>query len=126
VLGQYTTPIIDTVLAEGKKLISAAQGALTEMKVVKKGDVVGVVDDGLGGSTQVVATKDVSAIGWPGLQVKLRIEADGKSSVPHEGKAGDKVGVLTMGGGQGEVSVPVALAEDLAEPGTGAKLTRLG
>ncbi|NGN69311.1 D-alanyl-D-alanine carboxypeptidase, partial [Streptomyces sp. A7024] len=125
VFGQHEAPIIDTVMARGQELITAAQGILTDMRVVKKGDVVGYVDDGLGTQVPVVATKDVNAVGWSGLKVSLKI-GDGGKTIPNAAEAGDKVGELTMGGGQGEVSVPVALKEDLKEPGAGAKLTRLG
>ncbi|NUK13517.1 D-alanyl-D-alanine carboxypeptidase, partial [Streptomyces lunaelactis] len=45
------------------KVIQAAQAGVTSTTVVKKGDVVGHVDDGLGGRTAVVATKDLKAVG---------------------------------------------------------------
>lgn len=64
----------------------ATQDLLTSAKVVKKGDVVGTVSDGLGGSTPVVATKDVAAVGWPGLTVKLELTDDGKT-IPHSAAA---------------------------------------
>ncbi|MGW6055188.1 D-alanyl-D-alanine carboxypeptidase [Streptomyces sp. NPDC055189] len=129
-LGQYGdngTANIDEVTGVTRKLIEAGQDALKAKKIVKKGDVVGEVDDGLGGTTPVVATKDVTAAGWSGLTVKLKLDdADGQT-VPHSAKAGTKVGVLSVGDGKdGAVEVPVALQEDLAEPGFGAKLTRVG
>ncbi|PIB06271.1 hypothetical protein B1C81_25850 [Streptomyces sp. HG99] len=126
VLGQHTAPIIDTVNAVSKEAMLAAQDALTADTILKKGDVVGYVDDGLGGRTPVVATKDVSAVGWAGQTVKLQL-ADGGTTLPHEAKAGTEVGVLTVGDGTGDaVEVPVALQSDLMEPGFGKKLTRLG
>ncbi|MGW4565304.1 D-alanyl-D-alanine carboxypeptidase [Streptomyces sp. NPDC004561] len=116
--------ILTGALNAADKLIRAGQAALKPATILKKGDVVGYVDDGLGGRTPVVATKDVTAAGWSGLQVKLSFAPD---TVPHTAKAGTKVGTLTVGDGSaGAVSVPVALEEDLAEPGFGAKLTRLG
>lgn len=124
VLGQYKPSILDTVLGESKKLIDTAQNALTSRKVVKKGDVVGYVDDRLGGKTPVVATRDVSAVGWSGLKVKLGLTDNGKA-VPHEAKSGTKVGTLTVGDGPGQVKVPVALQKPLGEPGFGSKLTRV-
>ncbi|MDQ1036883.1 D-alanyl-D-alanine carboxypeptidase (penicillin-binding protein 5/6) [Streptomyces sp. V3I8] len=126
VLGQHTPPIIDTVNAVSKTAMIAAQEALTSRKILKKGDVVGYVDDGLGGRTPVVATKDVSAVGWAGKTVKLKLDEDGKA-IPHEAKAGTEVGSLSVGGGTtgDAVEVPVALRSDLTEPGFGAKLTRV-
>ncbi|BCL28681.1 D-alanyl-D-alanine carboxypeptidase [Streptomyces aurantiacus] len=126
ILGQHTPPIIDTVNAVSKTAMIAAQEALTSQKILKKGDVVGYVDDGLGGQAPVVATKDVSAVGWAGQTVKLKLSEDG-TSLPHEAKAGTKVGSLSVGDGTtgDAVEVPVALQSDLAEPGFGAKLTRV-
>ncbi|MEU3712783.1 D-alanyl-D-alanine carboxypeptidase family protein [Streptomyces catenulae] len=112
-------------LDNSAKVITAAREALIADTVVKKGQVVGYVDDGLGGETPVVATKDLTAVGWPGLQAAFSIGNGGKT-VPHTAKAGTEVGVLTVGSGDSTQQVPVALAEDLTEPGFGAKLTRIG
>ncbi|MFI9026543.1 hypothetical protein [Streptomyces sp. NPDC053560] len=124
VLGQHRTPIIDTANAVSKGLLTTTQDALEDRTVLKKGDVVGVVDDGLGGTTPVVVTEDVKAVGWNGLTVKLGLSDNGKT-IPHEAKAGTKVGVLTAGSGPGQVKVPVELQEGLTEPTFGAKLTRV-
>ncbi|MGC5194312.1 serine hydrolase [Streptomyces albidoflavus] len=126
VFGQHAPPILDTATARSKDLILRTQELLTSKPVVRKGDVVGHVDDGLGSTTPVVASKDVPAVGWPGLTVKLALD-DGGKALPHEAKAGTKVGVLSVGDGTGDaVEVPVALQSDLAEPSFGAKLQRIG
>ncbi|CAM5243917.1 D-alanyl-D-alanine carboxypeptidase [Streptomyces narbonensis] len=72
-----------------------------------------------------MATKELKAIGWPGLKVKLELTNGGKA-VPHAGKAGDVIGQVSIGTGVGKVSAPVALEKDLVEPGFDKKLTRLG
>ncbi|WP_159768841.1 D-alanyl-D-alanine carboxypeptidase [Streptomyces sp. HM190] len=124
ILGQHTPPIIDTVNAVSKTAMLAAQDALTSDTVLKKGDVVGYVDDRLGGQTPVVVTEDVSAVGWAGKTVKLGLEP--AETIPHQAKAGTKVGSLTVGDGTGYgVEVPVALQKDLTEPGFVPKLTRV-
>ncbi|MEV3968121.1 D-alanyl-D-alanine carboxypeptidase [Streptomyces sp. NPDC050698] len=116
--------ILGAALHEGDKLIRAAQGALESATILKKGDVVGYADDGLGGRTPVAVTEDVTAVGWAGLSVKLTFAGD---DLPHTAKAGTKVGTLTVGDGTtSAVKVPVALKKDLVEPGFTAKLTRLG
>ncbi|MFH9959341.1 serine hydrolase [Streptomyces roseolus] len=107
------------------ELIKKAQEGATSAAVVKKGQVVGYVDDGLGGQTPVVATKEIKAVGWPGLKVDLEL-TDGGKAVPHSGKAGDVVGTLSVGEGAGRISAPVALRSDLVEPGFDKKLTRVG
>ncbi|WP_282087892.1 D-alanyl-D-alanine carboxypeptidase [Streptomyces tendae] len=123
--GGADNTILGAALDSSDKLIRAAQDILKSSTILKKGTVVGYVDDGLGGRTPVVATKDVKAVGWGGLTVKLTFDAD---EVPHTAKAGTKVGTLTVGDGgtSGAVKVPVALRDDLAEPGLPDKLTRLG
>ncbi|MFD3722317.1 D-alanyl-D-alanine carboxypeptidase family protein [Streptomyces sp. NPDC058674] len=126
VLGQHKPPIIDSVLAASKQLMTATQKSLVGSPVVKKGDVVGYVDDGLGGRTPVVATADVQAVGWASLTVAIKLsQADG-SKIPQTAKAGTEIGVLTVGEGASQVKVPVALQSDLVSPGIGSKLTRVG
>ncbi|MCK8434332.1 D-alanyl-D-alanine carboxypeptidase [Streptomyces sp. D2-8] len=116
--------ILGAALHEGDKLIRAAQGALESATILKKGEIVGYADDGLGGRTPVAVTEDVTAVGWAGLSVKLTFAGD---DLPHTAKAGTKVGTLTVGDGTtSAVKVPVALQKDLVEPDFGAKLTRLG
>jgi len=46
-------------------MITAVQKGLTSATIVKKGEVVGQVDDGMGGTTPVRRSKDLTAIGWP-------------------------------------------------------------
>ncbi|WP_411099411.1 D-alanyl-D-alanine carboxypeptidase [Streptomyces sp. x-45] len=123
--GGADNTILGAALDSSDKLIRAAQDTLKSSTILKKGSVVGYVDDGLGGRTPVVATQDVKAVGWAGLTVKLTFTAD---EVPHTAKAGTKVGTLTVGDGgtSGAVKVPVALRDDLVEPGLSDKLTRLG
>ncbi|WP_328627378.1 D-alanyl-D-alanine carboxypeptidase [Streptomyces sp. NBC_00353] len=124
VLGQHKAPIIDTVNAVSKDVMVATEDLLKSGKVVKKGDVVGAVDDGFGGTTPVVATEDVAAVGWPGLTVKLELTDDGKM-LPHSAAAGTHVGTLTVGEGSSQVKVAVALQSDLTDPSFGEKLTRI-
>jgi D-alanyl-D-alanine carboxypeptidase len=122
--GGSDNTIISGALDAGDRLIRAAQDSLTDATILKKGTVVGYVDDGLGGRTPVAIDRDVTAVGWAGLSVKLTLTSD---ELPHTAKAGTKVGSLTVGDGTGgAVKVPVSLEKDLTEPGFDAKLTRLG
>lgn len=125
VLAQHDTPILGTAINASRDLMIATQNALKSATIVKKGQVVGTVEDGFGGSVPVVATKDVKAVGWSGLTVKLKL-ANGGKALPHTAAAGTVVGSLTVGEGASRVTVPVALQEELMEPGFGAKLTRVG
>ncbi len=112
-------------LTNSLKLIKDAQQAVTSATVVKKGDVVGYVDNGFGAQTPVVATKDLKAVGWPGLEVELKVTDNGKG-IGHEAKAGSEVGMVTVGTGTGKVTAPVVLQDDLTQPAFGDKLTRIG
>ncbi|MFD7663262.1 D-alanyl-D-alanine carboxypeptidase family protein [Streptomyces sp. NPDC059788] len=119
------------VLDRSYTMIRAVQDALTSAVVVKKGDVVGYVDDGLGGRTPVVATGSLRAVGWPGMRAEFSIgggeagRSGDRTSVPGEAKAGTVVGRLTIGSGAGRATVPIALQKDMAEPSFGARLTRI-
>ncbi|MFF2377016.1 D-alanyl-D-alanine carboxypeptidase [Streptomyces xiamenensis] len=121
--------ILTGALNAGKELISFAQEELIEETVLNAGDVVGYVDDGLGGRTPVTVTEDVRAAGWPGLELTLELNGgEGEEALPHTASAGTEVGTLTVGDGTGgsETTVPVALQHDLTEPGFMARLGRLG
>ncbi|MET9153406.1 D-alanyl-D-alanine carboxypeptidase [Streptomyces griseoflavus] len=121
--GGKDNTILSAALTAGDDLIRAAQGALESATILKKGTVVGYADDGLGGRTPVAVTEDVKAVGWAGLSVKLTFAAD---ELPRTAKADTKVGTLTVGDGTSSaVKVPVALQEDLVEPGFTDRLTRL-
>ncbi|MFI9720506.1 serine hydrolase [Streptomyces sp. NPDC052396] len=104
--------------------MTAVQNALQQATLVKKGQVVGYVDDQLGGRVPVVATKDVKAFGWGGLQAKFSLEK--QKPLPHSAKSGKVIGELIIGTGPQAVKVPVALQKALTQPGFGTKLTRLG
>ncbi|MFI9104626.1 D-alanyl-D-alanine carboxypeptidase [Streptomyces fildesensis] len=123
--GSTPNDMLKYALSTSDTLVRGARAALASAVVVKKGEVVGYVDDGLGGKTPVVATKDLTAVGWSGLKSDLKLAA-GTAGVPHSAKAGTEVGTLSLGSGTGETKVPVALQSDLAEPSFGDKLIRLG
>ncbi|MFS0692324.1 D-alanyl-D-alanine carboxypeptidase [Streptomyces nitrosporeus] len=125
ILGQHKPSIIDTVNAVSKEAMTATQDLLESRTVVKKGQVVGSVDDGFGHTTDVVVAEDVKAVGWAGLTVKLELADDG-GAISHTAPAGTRVGTMTIGEGASQVKVAVQLADALAEPSFGDKLTRVG
>ncbi|MCY0926693.1 D-alanyl-D-alanine carboxypeptidase [Streptomyces sp. H27-H1] len=107
-----------------KKIIEAVRAALTSAVAVKKGQVVGYVDDGLGTRTPVVATRDTAVVALPGQRIELSL-AVGEKGLPAQARAGTEIGVLTIGTGPGAQTAPVAVQKDLSEPSLGAKLVRL-
>ncbi|MFD7034041.1 serine hydrolase [Streptomyces sp. NPDC059917] len=116
---------LDLVKANSKKIIESVRSALTAAGAVKKGQVVGYVDDKLGKRTPLVATRDGQVAGVPGQKVRFKL-TDGGKALPHEAKAGTQVGELVLGDGPGAATIPLALKEDLVEPSFGAKVLRLG
>ncbi|WP_323371425.1 D-alanyl-D-alanine carboxypeptidase [Streptomyces katsurahamanus] len=113
------------VQERSKKVIAEVREALTSATAVKKGQVLGHVDDGFGVRTPVVATKSLKAVGLVGQKLKLTVRGDGETISP-TAKAGTVVGELTLGTGAAKRKVPVALDADLVEPSFRTKLTRLG
>ncbi|MFD6230891.1 serine hydrolase [Streptomyces sp. NPDC060232] len=113
------------VKTNSKKIIESVRTGLASTPLVRKGDTVGYVDDGLGGRTPLVAVKDLNVISVPGQRFKLSLTA-GASPLPRTAKAGTEVAVLTAGEGEGAKSVPVAVQGALAEPSFGTRITRLG
>ncbi|MFI1782453.1 serine hydrolase [Streptomyces rubiginosohelvolus] len=116
---------LELSLQNSLKLIRDAQEAATSTTVVKKGDVVGYVDNGFGGQAPVVATKNLKAVGWSGLKVELKVTDNGKG-IDQASKAGTEVGSVTVGTGTGKVTAPVVLQSDLPEAAFGDKMTRIG
>jgi D-alanyl-D-alanine carboxypeptidase (penicillin-binding protein 5/6) len=122
--GTTVADSLKTALDRSQALIESVQGGLDSATIVKKGEVVGKVDDGLGGSTPVVADKDLTAIGWPGMKSGL-VLTPVSGGVPHSAKAGTEVGTLSFGAGAARTTVPVVLQSGLNAPSFGTKLTRV-
>ncbi|MGV9313794.1 D-alanyl-D-alanine carboxypeptidase family protein [Streptomyces sp. NPDC003691] len=118
---QKTQKAIDYSLS----MINAARKGLQGATVVKKGEAVGYLDNGLGGRVPVMATRDLKAVGWGGLELRLNLTMK-KGELPRSGNAGDVIGELSIGSGPDRETVPVALRENLTEPGLTDKLTRVG
>ncbi|MEU8539298.1 serine hydrolase [Streptomyces sp. NPDC048717] len=113
------------VLKNSKKVIEAVRGALTTSTVVRSGQVLGYVDDGLGGRTPVMATKDMKVVGVPGQELTLTFR-DKEIDLGAERKAATVVGELVVGSGKEAQRVPVALRSERPEPSYWTRLTRLG
>ncbi|MEE1827145.1 D-alanyl-D-alanine carboxypeptidase [Streptomyces sp. BE20] len=124
-LGQPATTaepsILKMVQNVSAKQIQAAQNGLTGQSLAKQGEVVGRVEDGLGGTVPVVAGKDLTVAGFPGITATLVLDA---VKVGHTARAGDKVGVLRSGEGDNRIEVPVVLQSDLNPPSIASRLTR--
>ncbi|MDH6134048.1 D-alanyl-D-alanine carboxypeptidase (penicillin-binding protein 5/6) [Kitasatospora sp. MAA4] len=126
-LGQPPTTtdnILKAAQTVSAKIITAGQNALTAQVIAKQGDVVGYVDDGLGGRAPVVAGQDVTVSGWTGTTATLSLD-QGAVRLGHSAKAGTQVGTITAGEGTAQTRIPVLLQHDLAPPSIMSRLTRL-
>ncbi|MFI9163190.1 D-alanyl-D-alanine carboxypeptidase family protein [Kitasatospora aureofaciens] len=112
-------------LAVSQKLISQVRKALTCTTVVHRGDVVGYLDDGLGGRAPVVAGADLTEIGWPGQSTQLTLSAP-VTGLPHRAKAGTTVSTIALRTGQAAgTEVPVVLQHDMTTPGLSQRIAHL-
>ncbi|AUG79255.1 D-alanyl-D-alanine carboxypeptidase [Kitasatospora sp. MMS16-BH015] len=124
-LGQPATTsdnILKAAQTVSQKIITAAQNGLTGQTLAKQGQVVGYVDNGLGGKTSVVAAQDLTVAGWPGITAKVTLD---KAKLGHTVKSGTQVGTVSAGEGDGKVEVPVTLQGDLNPPSIMSRLLRL-
>lgn len=103
-------------IAAAQPLIEAADNALTRVTIAPAGAVMAQVDDGLGDRAPLVAAAPVTALGWPGLTVRLGVEG----YVPRAA-AGGTAGAVVAGGDR----TPLKLAGSLREPSPLNRLTRL-
>ncbi|HEY1485819.1 MAG TPA: D-alanyl-D-alanine carboxypeptidase, partial [Micromonosporaceae bacterium] len=103
VMGQRNGYIGDLhqAFVSSKTLVEAMNRIVGTHQVVKAGQVVATVP---GTHQQLVATKNVSVVGWSGMKFTKTI----KATVPASAKAGTKVGTLSVTGGAA-ASVPVAV-----------------
>jgi D-alanyl-D-alanine carboxypeptidase (penicillin-binding protein 5/6) len=103
VLGQRSSQIGDLHQAflSSQRLVTSVEKLLKPHTIVKAGQVVGKV---AGSHTELVATKAVTIVGWPGLTVSTSVDA----KLPAVLTNGAKVGTLHISGGV-TASAPVAL-----------------
>jgi D-alanyl-D-alanine carboxypeptidase (penicillin-binding protein 5/6) len=98
VLGQRSSRIGDLhqAFASSRTLLAAVHRVLKPYTLVRAGQVVGTA----AGAT-LVAAKDVTVVGWPGLKVTGSIDA----TVPPHAENGARVGTLRIGNGLAAVPV---------------------
>ncbi|MGK4579138.1 D-alanyl-D-alanine carboxypeptidase family protein [Kitasatospora sp. HPMI-4] len=120
----YGSNSLVLVQDNSKKIIEAVRNALASATVIRKGQVVGYIDDGLGGRTPVAAAEDLNAVGTPGQQLDITLGNQG-APLSHGARAGTTVGTVKAGSRPDAPSVPIALVKDLPAPSFLARLTRV-
>ncbi|MBW8483972.1 D-alanyl-D-alanine carboxypeptidase family protein [Actinomadura parmotrematis] len=116
VMGQHSPSAVGA-MSVGRRLLVAAERALTAETVAPAGAVVAKVDDGLGGTTPLVTRSALNVVGWPGLTVNLGVAGD----PPATAAAGTAVGQVDVGAAK----VPLVLRGALDAPSPVQRLTRL-
>jgi D-alanyl-D-alanine carboxypeptidase (penicillin-binding protein 5/6) len=120
VMGQDT---LADAFEASKALIRAVRPGLVVQPLVAEGQKVARYQAPWGAGVDVVTSKAVVAVGWPGREVKTRLRID-----PVQGAvaAGAGVGTLTVSFGGVTEEVPLVTADALPPPGRGWRLLRSG
>lgn len=116
VMGQRSASAVGAIDA-AKNLVAGAEGSLVSVTLAPAGQQVAEVDDGMGGTTPVTTKAPLTVIGWPGLTVPVKIEAN----APHQAAQGTQLGTVSAGASR----VPLVLGAELTEPPVTKRLLRL-
>lgn len=113
---------LDEAFAASKALIQSIRPGLVVQPLVTAQQKVASYTAPWGASVDIVATKDVTAVGWPGTKAQTKIDVRPvKGPLP----AGSNVGTLTVGFGSTTQTSPLVTREALPKPGTRWRLLRL-
>ena len=112
---------LDDAFAATKALIRAAAGAMQAVSVVTKDQAVGRYVSPWGSQTDILAGAQVLLVEWPGLLVRMQLEAPAAHAPLAPGSG---AGTLLVTVGEQQVRVPLLTADPLFEPGNRWRLLR--
>ena len=115
-LGGKTHPRLNESI---RALLGGVVKSFHEVDLVNKGDSFASYSTAWGDSTKVVATEDSSVLVWADTPITLLVETP-KIGVS---EAGAEVGQLIFAVGNSRITVPLALAKPLEDPGAWWRLT---
>ena len=121
VMGQ---PTLDAAFKAAEALIGAMQATLTVRKVIAQNDVVATYKTEWGSHSDLVATKDVILIEWPGMFLRQRLDVQ-TPAVDGPVPGGTSAGKLQVVLGDQQVDVALVTAGTLYPPGTVWRLLRI-
>lgn len=121
--GTKTASQLVASLRDGKSLLDAVGGVVSNHTVMKSGTVVGAVTAPWQPAVNLVTTKPVSLLGWGGMAYHVHLSL--KPVTAHVIKANSVVGTLTVSTGSQTITVPVATASSLERPALTWRMTRL-
>jgi serine-type D-Ala-D-Ala carboxypeptidase (penicillin-binding protein 5/6) len=121
VMGQ---PTLDTAFSAAEALIGAMQPALKARALVTTGDVVGEYDAAWGSRSNLVATKGVTFVEWPGTILHMHLDATNLASgdLP---ASGTSAGTLHVTLGDQKADVPLVTGGSLSSPSLTWRLFRI-
>ena len=115
-------PTLDDAFAASERLIAAIGPALKLVTAVSAAEAVAEYRSPWGSRTGLVAQKEISLVGWPGLIIHRKVNAPAVQPPLGDGQT---VGTFTAWIGSGAPqSVPLATDGPLYEPGNFWRLTR--
>jgi D-alanyl-D-alanine carboxypeptidase (penicillin-binding protein 5/6) len=115
-------PTLDDAFLASERLIAAIGPALKLITAVSAAEAVAEYRSPWGSRTGLIAQKEISLVGWPGLIVHRKVSAPAVQPPLGDGQA---VGTFSAWVGSGApVSVPLATDGPLYEPGNFWRLTR--
>jgi D-alanyl-D-alanine carboxypeptidase (penicillin-binding protein 5/6) len=121
VFGQREGELVQAALASANSLAASVADAVRIRTVIPKGTKVMTAAGPDGTKVAAVTTRPVRQLGWPGMQVRVKVHA---FSVGSSLTQGQRLGTL-VATGTSTVRVPVVAARDLSAPGLGWRLRHL-
>jgi D-alanyl-D-alanine carboxypeptidase (penicillin-binding protein 5/6) len=122
VMGQPTLAI---AFDSAKALSDTLANGLKMRAIVSRNDVVGAYDPPWGSHADVVATKDLAFVEWPGMILKWRLEPKPLSVDTSSVPGGTPAGRLHLVLGDQQADVPLATSGSLDPPGLVWRLSRI-
>ena len=100
-------------------LLDTVKAGFRELPLVTEGDTFGAYTTPWGATTDIVATESASVLVWQDTSVSVNVTAAPLVS----GEAALEVGKATFTAGDSVIDVPLVLGGELAEAGTGWRIT---
>lgn len=120
-----TTSQLTLALNAGQAMLNAAGKAVRSATVVKAGQNVGELSAPWAPAVPVVAARPVTALGWGGLPIRMKL----KTTLPKSASAGvaahTQIGTLTVTVGDQVTTVPVETSGALPAPSPSWRMKRL-
>lgn len=106
-------PDLNTVIIDARVVAAASDSGFESVKVISKGQTVGIYKTPWGATADAVASQDLNILAWRGSQVQVAAKLN---KIEPSAKANTFVGSISATSGQKTASVPVTLNSNLTHP----------